>query len=211
MLLGQTCYVAAETSSSLACWNHHCQIDYERTDQYGQYYKILTMRKYCFRPHYTCGYSIDRTERVEENGVDFIGNADITCEATTGVAPLPDIYCESSFLRDCRCGHRPFYGMDNDDNYDWFSGKEESLRGTAIQAFCDCELSAVANLILVCVIVPVILLIVTACFLRVFGKILGNLASSSFGQCKKGDTQNGTEEIDFNEVVEKPVENVAEE
>ena len=77
--------------------------------------------------------------------------------------------------------------MDNDDNYDWFSGIEKTKVFAGVQ--CPGHTSHRNGV-----------------FLRASGKILGSLASSSFGQCKKGDTQNGTEEIVFNEVVEKTVE-----
>ena len=166
--------VAAETSGNLACWNHYCEIDYERNNRYGDSFMLLTKRKFCFRPHYKCVYSVDTEERVG----NYIGNANVSCEANTGTAPLPDIYCASSFFRDCKCGHRAHDSMDEDDSYD----KDETLKGRPIQAFCDCQLNAVADLILKCVLVPVILLIVAVCFLKVFGGCLGSLASSICGR-----------------------------
>ena len=193
LLLGQKS-AAAETSGNLACWNHYCEIDYERTGQFGDYFKILTKRKFCFRPHYKCVYSVDLNEKVQDGGHDFIGNADISCEANTGAAPLPDIYCASSFFRDCKCGHRAHDSMDEDDHYDYGGmERDETLNGKAIQAFCDCQLSVVGNLILVCVLVPIILLIVTACFLKVFGGCLGSLASSLCGRGKNGGKEKETE------------------
>ena len=200
LMLVQTS-TAAETKNDMACWNRYCEVDYQ-TQKDGQYeVEIETKRKYCFRPHYTCGYSVNSTERFKFDSMsDFIGNANITCAATTGTAPLPDIYCISSFLKDCRCGHRPFYGMDNDETDASFSDFENSdnLRGKAIEAFCDCQLSAVGNLILVCVLVPVILFVLTACFLKVFGGCLARLVSCGWN--KIGYKQSsGTEE---NELVE---------
>ena len=194
LLLGQKS-VAAETSGNLACWNHYCEIDYKRTGRFGDDFKILTKRKFCFRPHYKCVYSVDLKEPVEDGDHDFIGNANVSCEANTGAAPLPDIYCASSFFRDCKCGHRPHDSMDEDDHYDYHGGMErdESLNGKAIQAFCDCQLSVVGNLILVCVFVPVILLVVTVCFLKVFGGCLENLVSSLCGRSKNGGKQKETE------------------
>ena len=186
LLLGQKS-VAAETSGNLACWNHYCEIDYEQYSAFGtgSSLMLLTKRKFCFRPHYKCVYSVDTEERVEY----YRGNANVSCEANTGTVPLPDIYCASSFFRDCKCGHRAHDSMDEDDSFN----KDETLKGRPIQAFCDCQLSVVGNLILKCVLVPVILLIVTVCFLKVFGGCLKNLVGSLCGRSKNGGKQKETE------------------
>ena len=188
-LFGQK-IVSAETTDVLACWNHYCEVDYaSRTTPFNDPYsfKLLTKRKFCFRPHYKCVYSVDPKEPVQDGDLKLVGNANITCEGNTGAVPLPDVYCESSFFRDCRCGHRPHDGIDDDDYYDYpgAAEKEESLRGRPIQAFCDCQLSTVGNLILVCVLVPVILLVITGCFLKVFGGCLESSVSSLFNRGKQ--------------------------
>ena len=68
-MLGQTS-AAEETRNDMACWNRFCEVDYE-TQKDGQYeVEIETKRKYCFRPHYTCGYSVNSTERFQFNRYD---------------------------------------------------------------------------------------------------------------------------------------------
>ena len=153
LLLGQKSVAADD----LACWNHYCELDYKQGNV------LSTERKFCFRPHYKCVYSVDDEDVANAN-----------CEQNTGTAPLPDIYCASSFLRDCRCGYR---GIDADVFYD----------PEPLQAFCDCKLSVVGNLISTCIFVPVVLLIVIVCFLKVFGGCLENLVGSFCGRGKNQD------------------------
>ena len=80
----------------------------------------------------------------------------------------PDVYCPSSVYQDCKCGYT---------QEDLGEGLGNS------EAFCDCQLSVYASAVesrLYTVVVCVVLVMVTACFLKFFLKCLGDPLTTFF-------------------------------
>ena len=119
--------IAETAKTTVGCWHHYCTFSQEP----------------CQRPLFYCGRKQD----------DDFRSAHACKLATPGTVEPPDMYCTSSHLMVCGCGHK---SSSNDKGY------------TVKQAFCDCQLSEVGKLILTCVLVPLFVIVIAVCFLVVF-------------------------------------------
>ena len=153
-----------DSSSTFGCWNHYCEYQYETMHDYIYKKKAVnTLWMVCQRPHNLCGvkYLDDKYNEPE-----------MTCTPNTeNNLPVPDVYCTSSELRDCKCGLRA-------------SDRHDIQGGDRIEAFCDCEPTELAvgnkEMVLTCVLVPLFLVIVSVCVWKVCGESMRSIVSSTF-------------------------------
>lgn len=145
LLLSSAVLLLAQDSNAepatVACWHHYCS-----------YKEVLT----CQRPQFYCGRNTQ--------------NIHLCLKASADTAEPPDMYCTSSQLMVCGCGHRKGKYNLGFTTYD------------VQEAFCDCQLSEVGKLILICVLVPLFVIAITVCFVAVcrrgLSSVVGNVVNT---------------------------------
>jgi len=173
LLSSAACLLVVATSESIACWNQYC-ISEGNVRRYCD-----RPQAYCLRPYWGSKVLCHMYKDVED-------------KQRTRELTEPDVYCPSSVYQDCKCGYT----------------QEDLGKGLGnSEAFCDCQLSVYASAVesrtdsfhvkIYTVVVCVVLVMVTACFLKFFLKCLGDPLTTffssklSFGLDKRASEQLG--------------------